>query len=565
MGGGARVVGTSNAGAGTQRAVETLETKAMPHHFPPRVTGRADLSKTSRLDPERCAKEAPKPGPAIARRLTKIELERSYRALFGALTLDLSRIPSPSGSYGVTNDAYGNKVDITFLRETLTLAQSVATQVERTVASLGAPCDDNARGGEPCAGVFLDSFGERIARRALAADEKASYLELYRSERTAGSSHARGLATLVEALLTSPMFLYRVEAGEPIAGRADGARRLTAWERASALSFSILQRPPDEALLASARSGKLLDPAEYRAQAERLLDSPDAVFGMSEFYSQWLGFGNVAGAAKAVEAFPQFTERVRSDLLGDARDTVGRLAASRDAGTFDRLLTGSDFSTRASTSFLLGVNVTHAEARPAELPERQRAGIITHPAVLAAHSHFADTSPLHMGIFVREQLLCAPLGPPPPNALELKPSDDPNLSPRKKMEQMTSVNPCFACHQYINPLGYGLDTYDPIGRFRPTIGRFPSDTSGTLKGTRDIDGPFADTQEMMARLARSSQVTECFVTQAIRHTYGRNERDDDVCAITRAHKTLTAGGRNLRAMALDVLSSDTFLTRLASK
>src|SRR6185295_2197105 len=145
------------------------------------------------------------------------------------------------------------------------------------------------------------------------------------------------------------------------------------------------------------------------------------------------------------------------------------------------------------------------------LPTAERAGLLTQPALLAKLAHPNQTSPIRRGIFVREKLLCQTLPPPPANIRIVPPDPDPNATTRERFGQHTANEFCRNCHKLIDPVGFGFEAYDQLGRFRTTENNRPVDSSGELVGSGEsaIDGPFASAPELARRLASSQTVRTC--------------------------------------------------------
>ena len=181
-------------------------------------------------------------------------------------------------------------------------------------------------------------------------------------------------------------------------------------------------------------------------------------------------------------------------------------------------------------------------------------------AVLAARTR---TSPVNRGRFVRQKLLCHHIPDPPGNVDTSLPVLDPGLTARQQLDQKTSGAACSGCHALMNPVGFGFERLDGIGRLRSDDNGVAVDESGALSGTRDIDGPFSGATELAGKLATSAQVQECLAVQAFRYTLGRPESQGDACTLVEVRDRLASSGGNLRELYLAIAATESFRTRKA--
>jgi hypothetical protein len=208
-------------------------------------------------------------------------------------------------------------------------------------------------------------------------------------------------------------------------------------------------------------------------------------------------------------------------------------------------------------------------ARPVRVttaPERA-AGLLGHGAVLAAYAHSDQTSPIRRGVFVRQRLLCQDPGTPPPNAGGV-PSVDPSATTRERFRQHTERADCRACHKYIDPVGFGFEAFDAIGRHRTTENGRPVDSLGDMN---DVEGlgtgtsaPFDSLPGLGRTLASSRAARTCLVRQVRRFALGTLEGALDECAIERARTHLTSHGDDLRELLVAIVSDPSFVRRAPS-
>jgi hypothetical protein len=190
-------------------------------------------------------------------------------------------------------------------------------------------------------------------------------------------------------------------------------------------------------------------------------------------------------------------------------------------------------------------------------------GMLTLPAVLAVQAKPDQSSPIYRGRFVREALLCQQLPAPPAN-IPPAPSVMPGVSTRERSAQH-EVNPaCSGCHQLLDPVGFGFENYDAIGRFRTEDGGKPVDASGNVVGTRDMDGPFNGLGELAQKLAQSTEVKECVMRQWFRYAINRFEQPVDGCSVKGVLDGFEAAGQDLNSLPLAIVQTDAFLYRRPS-
>jgi hypothetical protein len=361
-------------------------------------------------------------------------------------------------------------------------------------------------------------------------------------------------------MLQSPSFLYHLEPTLPAAGEA--VAPLDDWEVASRLSYFLWHTMPDEELFAAAAAGELTATTGLMAQAERMLDDPRAADAIGSFHVQWVGVSELELEDKDLDLFPSFTPALRTAMLAETRAFADHVIRRGD-GTLDTLLTASYSLLQGPLFEVYGVTAPpgHDPLEPIDLPPGQRAGLLTLPSVLSAHAHANQTSPVHRGVMVRENLMCQDLPPPPPDVDNAPPDPDPNATTRERFAEHTADPACSACHRLIDGIGFGFEHYDAIGRYIDQESGKPIDATGQILGSDDIDGPFDGVPELAAKLASSAQVRECAALQWLRFSLGRQERDADECSTQAAIAAFEDSGFNIRQLLLAIVGTDAFRHR----
>ena len=448
------------------------------------------------------------------------------------------------------NHAGARLVTSVHAEEYLKAARAVGAFVAKDAARiLGCAPSDAA-----CGPSFLRRMGRRVLRRPLESGEIARFEGMLRSASTA----EEGITAAMAALLVSPSFLYRTELGEP---QGDGTFRLTGYEVASLLSYSLWGTLPDDALLDAAERGDLGRPEGITREARRLLDDRRARAHLGTFALQWLGAEGVATAPKNEGMYPSFTPSLRTAVLEESRAFFTHVVFE-GKGTLAELLTANYTFANEELARLYGLpGVQGAALRKVPLDGR-RAGILGHASVLAATSHSDQSSPIRRGLFVRRSLLCQDFPPPPANPGGI-PKIDPNATTKERFRQHSANEACKSCHQYIDEVGFGFERFDAIGQYRETENGQPIDGVGDMndvealgRGTR---APFSSLPELASTLAASESARRCFVQTAQGYTLGDTALGANSCA-TRAGRFAASGG-NIRELLLDVLSSPETLVR----
>jgi hypothetical protein len=439
-------------------------------------------------------------------------------------------------------------------------AETLAAEAVKNLAAL-LPCDPVAVGEDACAGQFVQVFARRAYRRPVVAADADRLLRAYTAGRSEGS-FAEGIGMVLRAALQSPSFLYRFEFG---AAPAPGEKlvRLSAPELAARLSYFLWASMPDEGLSAAADSGQLSTSQGVAAQARSMLSNPRARRAVTEFYDQWLALGALDTLIKDPLVHPEFTPELRAAMRAETPAFVEHVLWSGD-GRLSTLLTSSLGFTTAPLAALYGVTQpSGAGLGRVTLPPQQRAGLLTQAGFLAVHALPNQSSPVTRGKFVRERFLCQEPPAPPPNLNVTPPEVDATRSTRERFAQHTADAACSVCHELMDPIGFGFEAYDAVGRFRTTDAGKSVDDSGWVAKSADLDGPFRGARELGEKLAASGQVRDCVTTQWLRYALGRFEGAGDLCSLEQLRAKFTASGGDLRELLIELTQTESFLYRRA--
>lgn len=517
------------------------------------TTGTAGTSGTVVIPGALCTTSDPSPSPL--RRLTRVEYENTVHDLFG-LDLPLaSSFPADPVAGGFGNNAAVLTVSSLQAEKYLEAAEVVAATAVKDLSTL-VPCEPS--GEETCARQFIERFGRRAYRRPLAPADTDRLLRAFRAGRAEGTFSA-GIELVIQTALQSPSFLYRFELGGTTPANAKLVP-LTQHEVASRLSYFLWASMPDAALDAAADAGKLGTPDQIAAQARVMLAAPRARAAVGDFYRQWLGLGALDGVAKDPAVYPELTDELRGAMRAETQAFVEHVVWSADHKLGTLLTAPLGFP---STAALAGIYGVGAAPGMVALPPAQRAGVLTQASVLAVHALPDQSSPVTRGKFVRQQLLCQTPAQPPPNLNVTPPDVDPTKTTRERFAEHTANAGCAACHALMDPIGFGLEAYDGIGRFRSMEGGRPVDTSGELTQTKDANGPFVGARALAERLAGSAQVRDCVATQWFRYAMGRFDGAGDTCSLEPLREAFTASGGDLQDLLVAMTRTEAFLTRRA--
>jgi hypothetical protein len=494
----------------------------------------------------------PAQGTTLLRRLTPGEYNNTVRDLLG---LGAGAAPvlveTETTNAGFDNVGTGFSVSEQLVGQLLDVAEQLAARADPLKLS---PCDAKTLGEPACARQLTADLGRRALRRPLTPDEASEYAALYAATRAAGDDHATSLRAVLTRLLIAPEFLHHVEVGlPPAAGESALSPRLTPFELAARLSYLAWETMPDDALLADAAAGTLTGP-EVGTQMKRLLADPRAREATWHFHRQWLGLDALPSIHKSTDLYAGF-DGVRGDLLESVHRFLDEVTWTGD--NVHALLTAPFVFASAKMAPFYGLTVTGTDFVRLELDPTQRAGLLTQPGLLALLGKADQSAPILRGVFVRQRLLCAPLPPPPPGASTIPPGTPAARTTRELYANLTAPSPCNSCHDQINPIGFGFEHYDAIGKWRDQDGMVPIDAMGNLS-VSDVAGPFDGAVELATRLAGSHDVEACLARQWFRFGFGRFEIAGDEPMIDEVATRLRAAGGRLTALPEAIAELDAF-------
>jgi len=500
-------------------------------------------------------------GVTELRRLTARQYDNTVRDLLG-LTSSKAASFSADEHVGPFRSNVISAIGELQAEQYMNAAETIAFEAVGQLEAL-LPCDPADVGDRPCAQQLIAELGPKAYRRALREQEAERLLAVY-DVGDAEDDFANGIRLVIAALLQSPHFLYLVEFGRKDEGNGAIAP-LTDHEVATRLSYFLWDTMPDTTLFAAANAGELTTNDGISVQVDRMLADPRARTGIASFHLQWFGVDELETVEKDPRVYPEFTPALAVAMKAETAAFANGVVLDAH-GTIATLLT-SELAFTEDSQLLTLYGVTHSMDQglgiPVPLPLDQRAGLLTQASVMARHAHAEQSSPVHRGKFVRENLLCQILPSPPPDVDNTPPNPDPSASTRERFEQHRADPACAACHDLIDGLGFGFEHYDAIGRWRDLDGIHMVDASGWIVGT-DVDGEFDGIPELAARLAESTIVAECTTRQWFRFALGRGETLDDTCTIDSLARELTEGDGSIEGLIHRIAVSQAFRSHRAA-
>jgi mono/diheme cytochrome c family protein len=419
----------------------------------------------------------------------------------------------------------------------------------------------DARKEDGCAKQILSSLMRRAYRRPIAETDLKGPMARYREGRSEGDFDA-GIGRALSAVLVSPEFLFRVEL-DPDRVATGTAYRISDLELASRLSFFLWSSIPDEELLDAAIRGTLSRPDELERQARRMLADPRSYNLASNFAGQWLGLRSLESLDPNVRLYPDFDDNLRQAFRQETElfvDSILREDRSvRDLIKADYTFLNERLAKHYGIPHVYGSRFR----RVALAPGSARGGLLRHGSILAVTSYATRTSPVLRGVWVLDNIFGAPPPPPPPNVPAL---EDASVSASLPMRQRLGAhraNPaCASCHRTIDPVGFALENFDAVGRWRDDDGDSgPVDVSGALPGTVAFRGVDGLEEGLLSRPELfAGRLTEKLLTFAL----GRGVEYYDAPAVRRILRNAEPGGYRFSSILLGIVKSVPFQMRRSS-
>lgn len=505
---------------------------------------------------------ASRPGRVTMRRLNRAEYNNTIRDLTG---LDLQLADDfPSDDVGNGFDNIGDVLSLPplLMEKYLAAAHRVAREVLAQPAALArvfpfTPSDpENLEEVIEAARANATDFAGRAFRRPVRSEETERLFALMRQAYEAGATQDEIKQTAITAILASPHFIYRVEDDDP-RDFTDGIRPLNDFELASRLSYFLWSSMPDERLFELAGRGELHTPDQLRRESLRMLADPKSQALVENFAGQWLQLRDLPQLSPDPALFADFDEDLRKAMRRETELLFSHIIAENRSVL--ELLSADYSFVNARLAEHYGIEGVQGDSfRQIDLAG-QRRGVLMHASILLLTSNPTRTSPVKRGKWVLDNLLGEPPPPPPPGVPELNESAETLGTLRQRMEQHRADPNCAVCHIKMDALGFGLENFDAIGKWRDRDGREAIEPAGSLPGGRNFEGPV----ELVKILAEDKQkefgltITKKLLTYAL----GRGLGVADRCTVRTIAEKLSGEDYRFATLVEEIVTSPPFTTQ----
>lgn len=523
--------------------------------------------------------QLPTPGKPTLRRLNRAEYDN---AIFDLTGLDLrlaQNFPPDSVGYGFDN--IGDALTLTPTQTEIyhDAAKKIVAQLLDTKHNrfevyqsiFGVPVDGSAEAGEQLGapqGLTIDQLTER--RQAVAVLRRFSarafrgpvdefyinrLLKVYDQSVEQFGSRDVAIGHCLTAILMSPRFLFRIEQDQPNAQRA---YLVSQYELASRLSFFLWSRPPDKVLLEQAREGRLHDPQELRKQMSRMLADRRSRALVDNFFSQWLDLHRLDTHRPDPDVFPEFDEELRRAMRDEAKLILLEMIVE-DLPVTQLIDSDHTYANSRLAAHYGWPTMNSSEPVRVDLTDRRRGGFLTSAAFLMLQSDPVRTNIPRRGNFIAGQFLGDPPPPPPPGIPPLEDSQDGNRRSLRETFELHRRSPdCKDCHAKIDPLGFSLENFDAIGRWRETDNGLPIDASAELDGAASFEGVVGLKDHL---LAHKSQVCRELSSRLLIYALGRGLEASDYCVVDDMVEAAEKNGDRFSTLIYELVTSIPFTHR----
>jgi hypothetical protein len=466
----------------------------------------------------------PDPGRVTIRRLNRAEYNNTIRDLVGVDFQPADDFPADDSGHGFDNIGDALSISPVLFERYLDAAEQV---IDRALTNHvpGGPRERLLVSDDPR--EIIISFTKRAFRRSANEREVDRLMEIYQVAREDGEEHEGSIRLALQAVLTSPHFIFRGEV-QPDPDNPRSVHTIDEFALATRLSYFLWSSTPDDELLALAEKGRLR--RNLRKQVDRLLADPRSQALVDNFAGQWLQLRNVEMMTPDPELFPTFDQDLQTAMRHETEMFFGHIL--RENRSVIELLDADYTFVNEPLARHYGLEgVEGDEFRRVSLKGTQRGGLLTHASILTLTSNPTRTSPVKRGKWVLDNLLGTPPPPPPPGVPELETGEQAVLTGtlRERMVQHRDDPNCSSCHERMDPIGFGLENFDAVGAWRDREGEFQIDASGTLVTGEGFDG--ADELQRILVKQQRDQFVRCFAGKLITYALGRGLEYYDECAI----------------------------------
>ena len=489
------------------------------------------------------------PGPFVIRRLTKVEYGNTLHDLLRVDPAVAQELPDE-----VAGEGYMNSLSPLQSEQYLSIAnealRKMPAEVERRFWESGLSSGADVR-------QIARTLARTAYRRPPSDVEVDTLVDVFDLGRNNKLDHTASLRLMLKAVLVSPQFLFITPARE-----ADEGQKIVPLDDhqlASRLSYLLWATMPDAELSVLADEGKLHEPEILKSQVKRLIGDSRSRALFDGFGAQWLGLGEMKSKTFDTAKFPQMTEAMRSAMYDEARlyfDSIVR--ENRNVVSF----VDSDYTFlngTLATLYGLEKTVTGSEMRKVKLTNANRGGILGMPGILATTSFPNRTSPVKRGIWVLEQVLGEVVPPAPPNVPTLEKQDQKkvaNFTLRQRTELHRTNAVCNNCHKILDPIGFGLENFDAIGRWRDQ-----DDSGGKIDAAGELPGGkrFSSPKELKAIIAaRKDDLARNLTEKLLAYALCRQLEGYDEIVVDRLMGTIAKDGYRMQTLIAEIITSYPF-------
>lgn len=495
------------------------------------------------------------PGRVLIHRLSRSEYNNTMRDLFGISSQPANNFPTDgSGGGGFDNNADTLFIPPILMEKYLDAATKVLEEAkpERIFFAKLRPRQTRAT----TARKIIEHFATRAFRRPLEAAELNRLMRLYQAATQRGSSYEDAVKLPLKAVLVSPNFLFRIEKDQ----KSVTPYPISDYELASRLSYFLWSSMPDDELFKMAASKQLRKPVILEAQVRRMMLSPKFGAMANSFAGQWLRVRDLySSVAPDPKKYKEFTPSLRDAMYNETitffQDILRRESSLLQLIDADYTYLNEELAGHYGVDGVKGATMQRVA-----LKEGRRGGVLTMGSVLTLTSFPQRTSPVLRGKWVLEEILGAPAPPPPPGAGGLSPNDAPaeGLTFRQRLEKHREKPECASCHNRMDPIGFGLENFDGIGRWREEIGGTPVDSSGVLANGEKFSGP---TELKKHILTRKDDFVRNFSERMLSYALGRGLEGYDRPTVRAITTKLQKDNYRSSTLILEIVKSYPFQYR----
>lgn len=398
---------------------------------------------------------------------------------------------------------------------------------------------------------LLTNFATKAFRRPPTVEEMNRVMKAFEMAMQDSEPVEKGIQLGIQAILVSPSFLFRVEPEAP--NKAD--RALNGYEMATRLSYFLWSTTPDDRLMSLAGAGNLTKPDYLAAEVDRMLAHPKASEFTENFAGQWLQLRKLATLTRDPKQFPEFTPQLQADMATETK-LFFKAILDQNRPTADLIAAPFTIANERLAKLYGLSNVTGSQFRKVELAGTPRAGLLGQASILTVTSNPTRTSPVKRGKWVLEEIFGTPPPPPPPGADNLPENQAvKGKTIRERLEMHRTDPACSNCHKQMDSLGFALENFDPIGRFRKDDEGLKIDAKGVLPGNVVFEGPV---QLRSILLKNPERFARTVTTRLMTYGLGRGLTPADDCAIDVILKATKSTGYRIQDLIKGVVLSEPF-------